>query len=125
MIDVTQLQYLCVCLSLQIEETMNDDKILIDNHLHSMCNCMDRSEIIVRMEIGLENGHGKTDDVDLGSPRNNGVDKVNKLFYHEVSQMGATCFPELCFTAAKYSSGNSMVVITQPTLIIHPPFDYM
>lgn len=39
--------------------------------------------------------------------------------------MGATCFPELCFTAVKYSSGNSMVIITQPTLIIHPPFDYV
>ena len=49
---------------------------------------MDRSEIIVRMEIGIESGHSKTDDVELVSPRNNGLNKVNKLFHHEVCEMG-------------------------------------
>ena len=29
----------------------------------------DRSEIIVRMEIGLESGYSKTDDVEPGSPK--------------------------------------------------------
>ena len=30
---------------------------------------IDRSEIIVRMEVGLESGHSKTDDVEAGSPK--------------------------------------------------------
>ena len=38
-----------------------------------------RSEIIVGMEVGLQSGYSKTNDVEPGSPRNDGVDK------------GATC----------------------------------
>ena len=43
---------------------------------------MNKSEIIVRMEVGLESGHTKTDDVEPGSQRDDGIDKVpvNKLF---------------------------------------------
>ena len=37
---------------------------------------MDMGEIIVRKEVGLESGYCKTDDVELVSPRNNGVNKV-------------------------------------------------
>ena len=37
---------------------------------------MDMGEIIVRKVVGLESGYCNTDDVELVSPRNNGVDKV-------------------------------------------------
>ena len=69
---------------------------------------------------------GNTDNVELGSPRNDGIDKVKiKMFHREVCEMGARCFPELCFAAVEDSSGNSMVMITQRTLNLHPPFGCM
>ena len=40
----------CMSFPLHIEETTSDDKILIDNCHHDPY----RSEIIVRMEVGLE-----------------------------------------------------------------------
>ena len=36
---------------------------------------IDRSDIIVRMEVSLESGHRKTDNLELGS-LNDGIDKV-------------------------------------------------
>ena len=57
---------------------------------------MDRSEIIARMEVGLESQHSKTDDVEPGLPRKDDAGKVNKLFHHEVCEMRAICFLELC-----------------------------
>ena len=47
------------------------------------------------------------------------------MFHREVCEMRARCFPELCFAAVEDSSGNSMVMITQRTLNLHPPFGYM
>ena len=73
---------------------------LICNHHHDTCDSMDsemdRSGIIVRMEVSLESGHYKTDNVEPGSP-NDGVNEVKKLFHCEVCEMGAKCFAELCF----------------------------
>ena len=51
--------------------------------------------------------------------------KQSKWLHCEVCKMGAKCFPELCFAAVEDSSGNSMVVITQRTLSLHPPFGYV
>ena len=36
---------------------------------------MDRSEIIFRMEVSLESEHSKTDDVELGCHRDDGIVK--------------------------------------------------
>ena len=118
-----------VSVSLQVEETTMDDEILLDNRHHGTCDSMngemDRSETIFGMEVGLESGRSKTGDVQPGSPRNDGVNKVNiQLFHHEVCEMGARCFAELCFVAVKDSSDNLMVVITQQTLYLRPPFGY-
>ena len=73
---------------------------------------MDRSDIIVRMEISLESGHSKIDNVEPGSLNDN-IDKVKKLFHCEVCEIGGKCFPELRFATVKGSLGNLMVVITQ------------
>lgn len=66
------------------EEITSDDEILIDNRPHGTCdsmdNEMDRSVIIIRMEVGLASGYNKTDNVELGSPRDNDIDKVKKFF---------------------------------------------
>ena len=104
-----------VSFALRVEETTSNDKILIDDHRHVSCDSeMDRSEIIVGMEVGHESGQNNTGDVEQGSPRNDGIDKVKSaLFHREVCDMGAKCFPELCFAPVQDSSGNSMVVITQ------------
>ena len=104
--------------SLQVKETTTDDEILIYNCHHGMCNSMnggiDRSEIIFGIVVGLESGFSKTYDVEPGVPRNDGVDKANiQLFHHEVCEMGARCFTQLCFAVVVDSSGNSMVVIIQ------------
>ena len=104
--------------SLQVEETTTDDEILLDNRHHGTCDSMngemDRSETIFGIEEGLKSGISKTGDVQLGSPRNDGVNKANiQLFHCEVCKMGARCFSELCFVAVKDNSGNSMAVITQ------------
>ena len=40
---------------------------------------IDRSEIIIRMEVVLESGHSKTDDVEVGSPWDDDVDKVEQI----------------------------------------------
>ena len=52
---------------------------LICNHHHDTCDSMDskmdRSGIIVRMEVSLEIGHCKTDNVEPVSP-NDGVNEV-------------------------------------------------
>ena len=119
----------CVSFSLQAEETMMDDEILLDNCHHgmrdSMNSEMDRSEIIFGMEVGLESGRSKTGDVQPGSPRNDGVNKANiQSFHREVCEMGARCFVKLCFAAVEDSLGNPMV-ITQQTLYLHPLFGYM
>ena len=75
--------------SLQVEETTTDNESLLDNCHHGTCDSMngemDRSETIFGMEAGLESGCSKTGDVQLGSPRNDGVNKANiQLFHHEV-----------------------------------------
>ena len=118
-----------VSFSLQVEETTVDDRILLYNRHHgtrdSMNSGMDRLETIFGIELGLESGSSKTGDVQLGSPRNDGVDKANiQLFHRTVCKMGARCFAEICFAAVEDSLGNSMVVITQRTLYLHPPFAY-
>ena len=99
------------------EEITSDDEILSDNCPHGTCdsmdNEMDRSVIIIRIEVGLASGYNKTDNVELGSPRDNDIDKVKKLFHCEVCKMETKYFPELCFAAVKDSSGNLMVMITQ------------
>ena len=113
-----------VSFALQAEETMSDDEILIDDCQHGRET--DRSEIVAGMEVGLESGYSNTDDVEPGSPRNDGVDKVKTgIFHREVCEMGARCFLELCFAAVEDSSGNSTVMITQRTLNLHPLFGYM
>ena len=84
---------------------------------------MDRSEIVAGMEVGLESGYSNIDDMEPGLPRNDGVDKVKtKLFHREICEMGTRCFPELCFATVEDSSGNSMIMITQRNLNLHPPF---
>ena len=108
---------------------MTDDEILLDNRHHGTCDSMngemDRSETIFGIEEGLESGISKMGDVQPGSPRNDGVNKANiQLFHREVCNMRARCFAELCFAAVEDSLGNSMVVITQRTLYLHPPFGY-
>ena len=75
------------------------------------------------MEVGLNNEHNKIDDVELVLV-NDGVDKMYKLFHREVCKMGAKYFLKLPFAAVENSSGNSMVVITQETLTIHPLFGF-
>ena len=92
----------CVSFSLQVEETMTDDEILLDNRHHGTCDSMDgemdRSETIFGIKEGLESGISKMGNVQPGSPRNDGVNKVNiQLFHREVCKMGARCFTELCF----------------------------
>ena len=101
--------------ALQVEETTADDEILIDDHHCGTCGSeTGRPEVIVGMEVGLESGYNKTDNVEPGLLRNDGVDKVKtELFNREVCEMGAKCFPELCFAAVKYSAGNSMLIIMQ------------
>ena len=81
----------CVSFSLQVQETMTDDEILLENHHHRTCDSMnsemDRSETIFGMEVGLESGRSKTGDIQLDSLRNDGVNKANiQLFHREMSQ---------------------------------------
>ena len=110
--------------ALQVEETTADDKILIDDH--HLGSETGRSEVIVGMEVGLESGYNKTDNAEPALLRNDGIDKVKtELFHHEVCEMGAKYFPELCFATVEDSAGNSMVIITQQTLNLHSPFGYM
>ena len=84
--DVTHSRRVSV--ALQVEETTADNEILIDDrHRGSETG---RSEVIVGMEVGLESGYNKTDDVEPGLLRNDGVDKVKtELFHREVCEMGA------------------------------------
>ena len=114
-----------VSFALRVQETTTDDEILIDDY---RCDSeMDRSIVggFVGMEVGFESGQSNTGDVEQGSPTNDGVDRVRtELFHREVCEMGAKCFPELCFAPVQDSSGNSMVLITQRTLNFHPPFSY-
>ena len=52
------------------------------------------------------------------------VDKAEiESFHRKVCEMEA-CFPELCFSPVRDLSGNSMVVITQRTVMLHSPFGY-
>ena len=57
--------------ALQLEETTSKDEILIDDRRrHGMRGSeTGRSDIIVGMEVGLESGYSKTNDVEPGSPR--------------------------------------------------------
>ena len=48
----------------------------------------------------------------------------NEEFHREVSDMLSTVFPELCFVKANDDTGNSMIVITQRTLMFHPPIGF-
>ena len=81
-----------------------------------MCDSMeseiDRAAIIIRMEVGLNNGHSKIGAVEPVLV-NDGVDKMYKLFHREVCKMEAKYFLKLSFAAVENSSGNSMVAITQ------------
>ena len=81
-----------VSFSLQVEETTTDDEIILDNRHHGTCGSMngemDRSETIYGMEVCLESGCSKTGDVQLVSPRNDGVNKTNiQLFHRDGSLM--------------------------------------
>ena len=120
--DVTPSK--CISFTLQAEETTTDDEILIDNRQYGTHGReTDRSEIAAGMEVGLESGYSNTDNMEPGSPRFDGVDKVKtELFHREICEMGTRCFPELCFAAVEDSSGNSMIMITQRTLNLHSPF---
>ena len=44
----------------------------------SMDSEVDRSEIIIRIEVSLKRGHSKIDNVEPNSSRNDGINKVNK-----------------------------------------------
>ena len=56
-----------VSVALQVEETTADDEILIDDRHCGTCGSeTGRSEVIVGMEVGLESGYNKTDDVEPG-----------------------------------------------------------
>ena len=64
-----------VSVALQVEETTADDEILIDDrHCGTHGSETGRSEVIVGMEVGLESRYNKTDDVEPGLLRNDGVD---------------------------------------------------
>ena len=103
------------------DETTTDAEVLIDDHLNGM-----RSEIITGTEAGLENRDSNAGDMKQGSSINNAADKVKiESFHHEVCDTVAQCFPELCFISVQDISGNSMVVITQRTLNLHPSFGYI
>ena len=109
----------------QGEET-TDDEVLIDDHRHGMCSS-GGSERTVRIEVGDEGISEETDsnNVELGSPRCNIIDKAKiESFHHEVCELGVDRFPELCFSPVQDISGNSMLVITQRTVMLHPPFGY-
>ena len=68
---------------------------IIMSHVITCDSEMDRSET---MEIGHESGQNNTGNVEQGPSRNDGFNKVKrKLFHREVCEMGAKCFPELCF----------------------------
>ena len=58
-----------------------------------MCDSMDgevdRSEIIIRIEVSHIRRHGKIDIVEPDLSKNDGINKVNKSFHHEVCEMGA------------------------------------
>ena len=58
-----------VYFSLQVEETMTDDEILLDNRHHGTCDSMngemDRSETMFGIEEGLESGISKMGDVQV------------------------------------------------------------
>ena len=58
-----------------------------DDMYDSMDSEVDRSEIIIRIEVSLKRGHSKIDNVEPNSSRNDGINKVNKLFHHEVCEM--------------------------------------
>ena len=46
------------------------------------------------MEVRLVSGHSIIDDVETGSPKGDGVDKVNKMIHHEVCKIGVKCSME-------------------------------
>ena len=56
--------------------------------------------------------------------RDDGVDKVNKLFHHEVCEIAAKFFLVPCFATVEDISGNLMATITQRTLNLRPLFGY-
>ena len=103
---------------------MSADEILCDNCHHGTCDNMNGEiDKIVRMEVSLESVQCKTDNVELGSPRNDDVDKVNKLFHREVCKMEAKCFIELCFTTVDNSqldgSDNAANPECSPSVWLH------
>ena len=103
------------------DETTTDAEILIDDHLNGM-----RPEIIAGTEAGLESRDSNAGDMKQGLSINNAADKAKIEFFHcEVCDTVAQCFPELCFISVQDISGNSMVVITQRTLNLHPHFGYI
>ena len=62
---------------------------------------MDKSKIIVRMEVGFESRTVKQTMWNHIHQRNDGINEVNKLIYCEVYEMGAKCFPELCLPQSR------------------------
>ena len=50
-----------------------------DRHHVTRDGEMDSSEIIFRKQVGPECGHSNTDDVELGSPKNDGIDKAEQM----------------------------------------------
>jgi len=48
----------------------------------------------------------------------------NETFHNEVCENLARHFQDLCFVKAYDSAGNSMVVVTQRTLMFHPPMGF-
>ena len=71
--------------ALQVEESMTDNEI-DDRHHGTHDSEMDRSEIIIGMEVGLESGHSRTGVLELGLPRNDGFNKVKSELYLRESQ---------------------------------------
>ena len=74
---------------------------------------------------GVEQG-SVVDSVDEQRPSKiDECDKAkNERFHSEICYKLASIFPDLCFVKAHDNSGNSMVVITQRTLMFHPPMGF-
>ena len=75
--------------------------------------------------VSEERGEGVPGEENNGPVEIGEVDRAeHELFHHEVCELGTNDFPDLCFVKAQDDAGNSMVVITQQTLMFHRPFGF-
>jgi len=78
------------------------------------------NESTTRTEMSEVAGEQDSGAVEIGE-----VDRAEyELFHNEVCELGARYFPDMCFAKARDDAGNSMVVITQKTLMFHRPFGF-